>query len=174
MAAPWGDPNAHFDRAQWRSHWDLASGKPGSHVLLWLNGEVLFAVKIYVFCERRWRINEGEESILGSSLGRPGRDLSPNLHWTRELCALRGIPGTGTFALMLICMYFFSWAKLIITHFTMQRIVSGDFGGEVHLWDLRSKDGKFEVANHRKWECHKVFFSSKFFLWQMENGKTKS
>ena len=42
-------------------------------------------------------------------------------------------------------------------HFNMhQRIVSGDFGGEVHLWDLRSKDSKFEVANHRKWECHKV------------------
>jgi len=38
-----------------------------------------------------------------------------------------------------------------------QRIVSGDFGGEVHLWDLKFKDkeGNFEVTNHRKWECHK-------------------
>ena len=53
----------------------------------------------------------------------------------------------------LFCMCFLRLAK----HFITQRIVSGDFGGEVHLWDLRSKDGKFEVANHRKWECHKVY-----------------
>ena len=45
---------------------------------------------------------------------------------------------------------------LFLKYFITQRIVSGDFGGEVHLWDLRSKDGKFEVVNHRKWECHKV------------------
>ena len=55
---------------------------------------------------------------------------------------------------LLSCLFrFLSSSKHFIMH---QRIVSGDFGGEVHLWDLRSKDGKFEVANHRKWECHKV------------------
>ena len=48
----------------------------------------------------------------------------------------------------------------MLTHIKtfVQRIVSGDFGGEVHLWDLKFKDkeGNFEVTNHRKWECHKV------------------
>ena len=50
--------------------------------------------------------------------------------------------------------------KEMLTHIKtfVQRIVSGDFGGEVHLWDLKFKDkeGNFEVTNHRKWECHKV------------------
>ena len=110
--------------------------------------------KCMCLCEHRSRTNEEEELISGSPLGRPSWDLSPNLHRTRELCALRGIPGTGTSAILVI--NFLSFA----TYFIMQRIVSGDFGGEVHLWDLRSKDGKFEVANHRKWECHKVRFSN--------------
>ena len=56
----------------------------------------------------------------------------------------------------------------MLTHIKtfVQRIVSGDFGGEVHLWDLKFKDkeGNFEVTNHREWECHKVslvFFKPK-------------
>jgi len=36
------------------------------------------------------------------------------------------------------------------------RIVSGDFGGNVHFWDISfSPTGKLCVDNHRAWECHK-------------------
>eukprot|EP00090_Calanus_glacialis_P021498 TRINITY_DN33157_c0_g1_i1.p1 TRINITY_DN33157_c0_g1~~TRINITY_DN33157_c0_g1_i1.p1 ORF type:complete len:162 (-),score=14.78 TRINITY_DN33157_c0_g1_i1:98-538(-) len=35
------------------------------------------------------------------------------------------------------------------------RLVCGDFGGNVHFWDISfSASGKVQVDNHRTWECH--------------------
>ena len=150
LATAWGDSDPHTDRSQRRCHRDLTSRQPGGHLLIWLNGNVLIGAVIE--CLWFWFRLPGtniEPSFSGSPLGRAGWDLPPYLHRARELRPLCGFPGTGRSALMFTL-------HLFLIYFITQRIVSGDFGGEVHLWDLRSKDGKFEVANHRKWECHKV------------------
>jgi len=40
--------------------------------------------------------------------------------------------------------------------FNGQRIVSGDFGGFLHSWDLAfCPHGSVKVLNHRSWSCHK-------------------
>jgi len=41
--------------------------------------------------------------------------------------------------------------------FLGSRLVAGDFGGNVHLWDFVfvGEERKVKIVNHRSWECHK-------------------